>query len=286
MTGQSSEIVTGRLERSCKDTGVARIRAGTVSQGIEWAEAFFRDRAFTPHRHDLYAIGTTMAGVQTFAYRGEGRRCLPGEIHVLHPDETHDGAPGTETGFGYRILYIDPALIGAALGGAPLPFVADPVVRGSDAPARRLKAAIAGVDAPLEEAAVNDLVVTLADALRAMAGETAARRPAIDEQAVSRVRDALLAEEDTANPLAALEALAGLDRWALARQFRAAHGTSPHRFRMMRRLERARRLMTAGVGLAEASAASGFADQSHMSRQFKGAYGLTPGRWLAALAAA
>ncbi len=286
MTGQSPEIARGRLERSCKDGGGGtRIRAGTVGNGIEWAEAFFRDRAFAPHRHDSYAIGVTLSGVQTFAYRGRSRHCLPGAVHVLHPDETHDGAPGTEDGFGYRILYVDPALIGAALGRGPLPFVADPVVAGGSAPTRRLEAAIAAADEPLDALAVNDLIMALADALRMMGGD-AVGRPAIDNAAVSRVRDALMAEGGEATPMVALEVVAGLDRWALARQFRAAYGTSPHRFRMMRRLERARRLMTAGVGLAEASAAAGFADQSHMTRQFKRAYGLTPARWLAMLAAA
>ncbi|MFX6182848.1 helix-turn-helix domain-containing protein, partial [Acinetobacter baumannii] len=31
--------------------------------------------------------------------------------------------------------------------------------------------------------------------------------------------------------------------------------------------------------LAEAAFAAGFADQSHMTRQFKQAFGLSPGRW-------
>jgi AraC-like DNA-binding protein len=55
--------------------------------------------------------------------------------------------------------------------------------------------------------------------------------------------------------------------------------TSPYRYLLMRRLDRARHLMRSGVSLAEAAAASGFADQSHMSRQFKKAYGVSPGRW-------
>jgi AraC-like DNA-binding protein len=285
MTGQSSEIATGRLERSCRDHGVARIRAGTVGEGIEWAQAFFRERAFAPHRHDLYAIGMTLSGVQTFAYRGEGRQCLPGELHVLHPDETHDGAPGTAAGFGYRILYVDPALIGAALGRSPLPFVADPVATAANPSARRLAAAIGAAAAPIDEVGINDLLVTLADALAAMAGASTAGRLSVDGPAVSRVRAALMAEAGAATSMAALEAVAGLDRWALARQFRVAFGTSPHRFRIMRRLERARRLIAAGTGLADAAAAVGFADQSHMNRQFKRAYGLTPARWLKALAA-
>jgi AraC-like DNA-binding protein len=76
-----------------------------------------------------------------------------------------------------------------------------------------------------------------------------------------------------------LEAVTGLDRFALARHFRAAFATSPHRYLLMRRLQRARAMIGMGEGLAEVAVATGFADQSHLSRHFKKAYGMTPGQW-------
>ncbi len=75
-----------------------------------------------------------------------------------------------------------------------------------------------------------------------------------------------------------LEVLSGLDRFSLARQFRALCGTSPHRYLTMRGLDLARSLISTGVPLAEVAAA-GFADQSHLNRQFKKAFGMTPGGW-------
>ena len=65
--------------------------------------------------------------MQTFHYRGSRHICLPGQLHVLHPDEAHDGAAGTDGGFGYRILYIPPELVREALGGRALPFVGNPI---------------------------------------------------------------------------------------------------------------------------------------------------------------
>ncbi|MFC7613446.1 AraC family ligand binding domain-containing protein [Actinokineospora soli] len=225
----------------------ATLRFGGGAAGIERMAASLVGVSFAPHRHDTYAVGMTLTGVQTFRYRGEVRHCLPGEWHVLHPDELHDGAPGTDDGFGYRIFYVDPALVQAAVGGA-LPFVPDPVVRDPD-PA--LRAYLRDWDRPLDEVEAVELTAAIADTLSRRAGA----RPALDVAAVSRVR-ALLADDPTRpHPAAELERVAGLDRWSVARQFRAAYGTSPTRFRTLRRLDVARRLAVAGRPLAEAAAA-------------------------------
>lgn len=76
-----------------------------------------------------------------------------------------------------------------------------------------------------------------------------------------------------------LEAVSGLDRYTLSRHFRSLYATSPHRFLLMRRLQHAKELMKRGAPLAEIAAETGFTDQSHLNRQFKKAFGMTPGRW-------
>src|SRR5260370_16597165 len=118
-------VDVGCLERSCGRRSDS-IRFGPSAHGVERAEVYLSTCAFEPHRHDTYAIGLTTAGVQIFRYRGSRRICLPGQLHFLHPDETHDGAAGTDDGFGYRILYIAPELVPAALAGHALPFLGDP----------------------------------------------------------------------------------------------------------------------------------------------------------------
>jgi AraC-like DNA-binding protein len=47
----------------------------------------------------------------------------------------------------------------------------------------------------------------------------------------------------------------------------------------MRRLDRARALIREGKPLADVALASGFSDQSHLTRHFKKAYGVSPGAW-------
>ena len=246
--------------------------------GVERAQVQLRGFGYSPHRHDTYAIGVTTTGVQVFNYRGTRQVCMPGELHLLHPDEVHDGGPGTAEGFSYRILYLAPELIGAALGGAPLPFVARPVQPLTPA-WLPLLAFLRPGDA-LDDLGRDTLLATVADLLLELGD--GADRPlsrAIDRPAMERVRAYIRAH--AAGPVRSqdLEAIAGADRYSIARQFRAAFGTSPDRYRTQRRLEGAREAIEHGTPLARVAAETGFADQSHLTRQFKRAYGMTPARW-------
>ncbi len=145
------------------------------TSGIERIEAFFHHAGYAMHRHDTYAIGRTLAGVQSFRYRGSTRNSLPGGTMVLHPDEPHDGQAGTRDGFHYRMIYVDPALFQQALGGKPLPFL-----EGGLSNDPRLFAAteslLRTMDCAIDSLEQDDALYDLAIALDAVAG--AARRRA------------------------------------------------------------------------------------------------------------
>jgi AraC-like DNA-binding protein len=279
----------GGLERLCGRRGSARagdrVRLGRPAEGIERLEAHFHGQPFAPHRHDTYAIGISLAGVLSFRFRAERWHCLPGQCHILHPDEPHDGGAGTDAGFAYRIVYIDPALVQQALHGSPLPFVASPVVEAARLPGA-CAAAICDIDVAMDELAQSEFVTALADLL-ADAASVRRRQPrTLALAGLARVREAIAARPAERPSVTALERLSGLDRFTLARQFRAAYGTTATRFCTMRQLDHVRRLLIRGTPLAEAALAAGFADQSHMTRRFRQAYGLPPGAWIAACRAA
>ena len=258
------------------------MRTRALGDGVQALQAWFGGRGFDRHRHDTYAIGITDSGVQAFDYRGVAETSLPGQVVVLHPDETHDGRAGTGAGFGYRIVYVVPARIqeaARAIRGGPssLPFVKEPVTVN---PA--LAAAIAeAFRLEPEPLATDALVLALTEALLGADPSCAAdaRPPRVDPAAVGRARHFLDAAIDRVVHSRELEAVADLTRFELARQFRAALGTSPYRYSLLRRLDGARERLVAGEAPAEAALAAGFADQAHMSRHFKAAFGLSPARY-------
>jgi AraC-like DNA-binding protein len=274
---------TDGLERSC-GRRTDSIRFGPSAYGVERAEVYISTRGFDPHRHDVYGIGVSTAGVATFRYRGSQRVCLPGQLQFLHPDETHDGGPGTEDGFGYRILYIPPELVRGALGGRALPFVADPVQEPKPR-ARPIVALLADIDDPISELSCAEIAVAVADCLLSFSDSPDRRRAMVDIRAVEQVREYLAAHAREQTPASTLEKIAGIDRFTITRHFRWAFGTSPDRYRTMRRLALAQAAIESGQSLAQVAAEAGFADQSHMTRHFKRTYGLTPTRWRALTAA-
>ena len=271
-----------RLERSCGSSPADWVRTAPSQPAFERIEAYFTGHAYDPHRHDTYAIGYTLSGVQCFDYRGALANSTAGHAIVLHPDEVHDGRSGSAAGFCYRMLYLEPRLVRDALGdrAGSLPFVRSAVM-----PDTRLLSVLVqafdDLDRAVEPLQTSEIILSIAEALLARDPSAAGRRPASSACAVAveRARAYLEAHFDRTVASEELEAQTGLDRYALARHFRLLLGTSPYRYLTMRRLDGVRSTLRAGEGLAEAAVASGFADQSHMTRQFKQAYGVSPGRW-------
>lgn len=72
----------------------------------------------------------------------------------------------------------------------------------------------------------------------------------------------------------------GLSLAQFRRAFKHSTGTTPHRWLLQYRLERAREeLLTTDKSVTEIALVCGFADQSHLTRQFCAAYGAPPAQW-------
>ncbi len=273
------------LERSCGQTTSDWIASAGPIGGVELFRAWFAGKAYTKHRHDTYAIGLTDCGVQVFGYRGSTRASTPGQVTLLYPDEIHDGGAGTDDGFGYRIIYVEPSHLSDALcvlcGRAyPLPFISEPVVTNA-----RLSRVVRRAFEPeslWESLTVDSIVVDLAEGLLAVErGWRPVASSRVNVRAIDRTRQFLDAERTRVVHSTELESITGLTRYDLARQFRLVLGTSPYRYLLMRRLELARQRIHLGCPLVEVACEAGFADQAHFTRTFKSAFGLTPARYRA-----
>jgi AraC-like DNA-binding protein len=95
-----------------------------------------------------------------------------------------------------------------------------------------------------------------------------------------RAKDLLLANLDGEISLEELAAECRLSRSHFARAFKRSVGTSPHRWLIKERLEKAKLLLLrTELTVEEVAASCGFYDTSHLTRVFARATRFTPGLW-------
>jgi AraC family transcriptional regulator len=107
-------------------------------------------------------------------------------------------------------------------------------------------------------------------------------RGGLSPRVLQRVREHVETKLEGTISLHELAATAGLSASHFARAFKQSEGTSPHRYVVNRRLQQALQLLAGTkLPLSEIANATGFADQSHFSRQFRKHIGVTPSsyRW-------
>jgi AraC-like DNA-binding protein len=233
-------------------------------------------RQFDRHWHDSYGFGVMELGGHHSA-SGRGRvRAYAGEAITTNPGEVHDGWPidgGPRT---WWLVHVEPAALARIAGvSADRLEITRPVIRDARLvrAMRRLFRRVGADDLSWEEAFVE----ACGELLSQHATATVAQHAPHD--VFTAVRDRLADELVNPPSLAELARAAGLSRYQVLRGFQRTFGLPPHAWLRQERVERAKHLIRRGVPLADAAAASGFADQSHMTRAFSRHYGFTPGVW-------
>jgi len=226
---------------------------------------------------NAYAVVYLIAGGGT--YRDEtGRRetLVAGDVFTLFPGLVHSywpRVPGdwtecwiTCSGPVFAALESD----GILDRDRPVthPGIDDDLTAGFDAIVRALDRAHGGSDRLLV-AKVHQFLVEMADRVEVQA----------QGGIVARARAALESDLTAPIDLPALAARLGVGYDTLRRAFLAEVGTTPGRWRQLRRMERAKTLLVDGRTLDTIASELGFCDQFYFARQFKQVVGCPPGQW-------
>ncbi|WP_374568354.1 AraC family transcriptional regulator [Ideonella sp.] len=244
-------------------------------------------RHFGRHWHASFGLGVVEQGAQRSASGQGDVEAFAGDLITTNPGEVHDGRPLGADSRRWRMVYLEPQVV-ASVVEAPAdlaltrPVLRDPRLgqamrRLLDRLARWNAGATTGADA-----LACDEALAHACGLLLQGHANVVRRDApvgLAAQRMLAVRDRLADDPLDVPSLDRLAALAGLSKFQLLRQFQKVFGLTPFAWLLQQRAERARGLIRLGAGLAEAAAASGFADQSHMTRTFARHFGYTPGAW-------
>lgn len=252
--------------------------------GVELLHAQYLEQRFAPHVHEGFVFTVIERGAQRFRHKGSEHLAPVGSMVLINPDEVHTGSKAHEQGWSYRGFYPDNAQVVEVLeelqlGRRGLPSFSasvlhDPQLHRRFAQLHRLLDG--GASALQQQTAWREAILLL---FQRHAHIPEAPSPGREPQAVALAKELLSSRMAEPPSLEQLAAAVNLSPFHFARVFRRATGLPPHAWLRQRRLEHARALLKDGCAPLDVALQLGFADQSHLTRQFKQAYGVGPGAY-------
>ena len=255
------------------------------SSSFEILRGTFVRQRFAPHLHDTYAIGVMEGGAARCKSRGTESTHTPGDLITIEPGEVHTGESLTATGWSYRMLYVPRDIMTRADAHGRLPRFATACVHDPELASRlaRVHALLEQQADPLRE---ESALISALHAICARHAQHAQHaQPGADDEpcasppGIRRVRELIDVHFAERLCLADLATLAAMSPFHLIRLFRRHYGVPPHRYLELVRVEHARRMLQGGASISEIAFATGFSDQSHLTRHFKRVLGVTPGSY-------
>ena len=240
---------------------------------LEVFARFSHANSYPVHLHDRWQLTWILSGTVDLLHRGGSHVLNTGDGVLAAPFEPVAGHSRRGSPFGFVTLQVPVEVLPnrpregvvARRNGASLChslMVRLMLARSGDEQRDALEKALAEFLLPSSEIAL-------------LAPGRARPHPAI-ESACS-----MLDADEKTIPLPELGSALRLNYRYVIGLFKRVMGVSPHQYVMARRLERVRRLLNDGEEIHTAAATAGFNDQSHLTRDFKRSFGVTPGAYQA-----
>jgi AraC family transcriptional regulator len=259
-------------------TSFAPITLGVALRSIETPSFRFTETShdaatrLPAHAHERPALSFVLDGHREHRCGRRAFDCVPGSMMIVPAGCMHTSAFGRRPSRGVMVEALDTSRLPAALFDEPR------MRRGERA------AAAAAIARELQQSDDVSPLALESVALEVLVAEhragNASAGAGVPPRWLRDVRDLLAASFQAPPGLAALAAAGRVHPAHLARQFRHYFGRSAGEFVRELRLQRAAALLDDGqLAISEIASACGFADQSHLTRAFRRAFGVTPARW-------
>jgi AraC-like DNA-binding protein len=236
-----------------------------------------------PHLHDTYTIALLRRGTAAVKVRSQPWLWSEGSIFVASPYEVHGGG-GLDEAIDYEVFYPSISIMLEALGISPrdglLPRFPCAVLHDTDIVAELTEVlfssrAPGACDAALEQ----DLMRCLRRHSRHLSFSMLEMDEVTPVRTACRImQEALDSTSGTARDWLDLPAQVGISRYYFIRLFHKVTGLAPNAYFRQLRLSKARRLICCGHSVVDAAIETGFADQAHLTREFRRSFASTPGK--------
>jgi AraC-like DNA-binding protein len=282
----------GRQKMSCdpvdrsEDKTSAKIWRADDLGSAELLRGRFIDYAYDVHTHDKACFSLLVRGAIRIKMRGSEFTARAGDLYAIDAEEPHAGWPIDGGGWSLRTLYVELSQLRLLLGGgqdasSKIPALAGPIIQDPQL-ANLFQEVHVGSEAQGPALKRDETYLSFIERLferHTRQGGHVDEPGLKEERAIRLARDFLDHHLEDRVHLADIASAAGLPPFRLFRAFELATGMSPHTYQRQARIRFATGLIRLGHPLGDVAAASGFADQAHLTRSFRRALGVTPGAY-------
>lgn len=256
------------------------MRCVQIVRGVDVTNEFPR------HVHDRFCVGLVCRGARVIWHEGGSVTVPENGLFIINPGAAHACKSLDRTGHSYLAVCIDVEKmqrIASQICGKPTtaPIFKKIVYRDPElaSEARRLHYLLGQADSKLlRKSAITSMFSKLI--LRYADIGPLKLRGGPQKASIDRARQYIETHFAHNPSLDQLARIAGLSPFHFHRQFLRNRGISPHEYLIQVKIKTARKLLTQGASIAGVAHDLGFADQSHFSRFFKRAIGVSPGRFI------
>jgi len=254
--------------------------------GTEFLLASCYEHSYPAHFHEEFVIAAFSRGAQRNSVCRRTGIATAGSIMVIHPGEVHTGeAVEREMGWDYCALYPSEQLLldiayEPDAGNKSLNFGCQNIHQDI-ALANMLIAASATLRTSPDTLEKECTLYGILSAFISRYGilTTKNSTPAYQRADVSRALEYIHDLYDQDINIKDIADAAEMSEFYFMRLFRASTGMSVHKYLNQIRLNRAKKLLSEGVKATMVAHRVGFFDQSHLNRNFKAQFGITPGKY-------
>lgn len=239
---------------------------------------------FPSHFHEYYVIGFIEEGQRSLVCKGEAYIINPGDLLLFNPYDPHSCEQLDGKSLDYRCLNVKPEVMEKIIleinGTKGLPYFKENVLFGSEfvSNLRELHFKILeNVNGFEKEELFLYLIETLIKNYSDL--NISPQAPEISSQ----IQTVCTYLEENYSKMILLDDLSSLTGWSkyhLLRSFTKQMGISPYSYLVTIRINHAKLFLEQGIKPIEVAFSTGFSDQSHLTKFFKGLVGLTPKQYM------
>lgn len=236
------------------------------------------------HSHQEYQLGMSFDCQGEYYYRGAYHSIPVGSLSIIHSGEIHSPSERTylPQPATFWMMHVEPSLLEETAleiaGNVKVPFFTEPVL--SDRILIKLFQNLCLTLQTNPSKLTQDSAIL--DFFSCLISDRAKLVPKFyptENKAIAIIGDYLQDNYDDNISLAELAVMVGMSRFYLSRLFRREKGISLSAYQTQIKIDRAKKLLSQGMPIAQVASATGFYDQSHFGYHFKRLVGTTPGNY-------